>query len=475
MKRSELKKLISMVMESMESQLPTSETIKTEQSDLPVSEFKNSKLTLNEVGVDTVFFTLFIPGKVNGELLNKKMPNIDFLQAETDDLKAIINKYPSLGVDDIDDEVYTVLQKMKADKENGELRTGKNRVYFYVNEDNKLAATTVEMLAKESNKEASARKSSAADDDEPKSVAVPEKPDFDDEEDESWAAEKELGYDFDKERAYKGSGDLWESLPPWTVIRLKEALRNNIKKVLKEVGNICPTCHGSGEGRWENSKCRDCKGSGEANYKKPLTKNTDPDYDWDGEREEKELTKENCSCCPKCKCKDKTVNKSKKSVIYGCKNCKYEWTEDINESLKKFIKSVLKESQFARENPELSWKNYKGDYKTFPPSGIKSMSDYDIWLKNIKPSKCPKCKSGEYSVLNPSHPSVHQCKKCQHKWNPDYEKNEGLGYSHGSVERNPEKSPVTENIRRKKMIDLEKKGKLLVNEIKKQLKKEFGK
>jgi uncharacterized protein YeaO (DUF488 family) len=113
------------------------------------------------------------------------------------------------------------------------------------------------------------------------------------------------------------------------------------------------------------------------------------------------------------------------------------------EQLKKEIKKIIKESGFARENPELDWKNYKGDYKSFPPApkGIKSMSDYDIWLKNQKPSKCPKCQFGEYSVLNPSNPGVHQCKKCQHKWNPDYEKNEGLGYSHGSVGRVPEKNP----------------------------------
>jgi hypothetical protein len=251
-----------------------------------VKSVKEAEQPLNEVGVDKVLFTVFLPGKVNGELLNKKMPNVDFLQGETRDLESIISKYPSLGVDGISDEVYTVLETIRVAKENGELRTGKNKVFFFVDEDNKLSATTNEIVAKESNKEATAKKSTAADDDEPKSVAVPDKW-SDDDEDDSWAAEKELGYDFDKERAYRGSGDLWESLPPWTQRKLREALKNNIKKMLNENSNICADCQGSGEGQYDGSKCNKCDGTGLKNYKKKLTKHTDPDYDWDGEREER--------------------------------------------------------------------------------------------------------------------------------------------------------------------------------------------
>jgi len=44
-------------------------------------------------------------------------------------------------------------------------------------------------------------------------------------------------------------------------------------------------------------------------------------------------------------------------------------------------------------------------------------------MKNLYAGKCPKCGHNEYTILNPSMPTINQCTKCGHKWNPN---NEGL-------------------------------------------------
>ena len=56
--------------------------------------------------------------------------------------------------------------------------------------------------------------------------------------------------------------------------------------------------------------------------------------------------------------------------------------------------------------------------------GLGEGEEYDKWLSSYKGQECPKCKtfhkpgSADLRTLNPSNPTIHQC-KCGHKWNPD--------------------------------------------------------
>jgi ribosomal protein L37AE/L43A len=39
-----------------------------------------------------------------------------------------------------------------------------------------------------------------------------------------------------------------------------------------------------------------------------------------------------------------------------------------------------------------------------------------------KGTPCPKCGHKEHTISNPSHPTINQCTKCKHQWNPDNER-----------------------------------------------------
>ena len=70
------------------------------------------------------------------------------------------------------------------------------------------------------------------------------------------------------------------------------------------------------------------------------------------------------------------------------------------------------------QTPEQPEKDSQSDF------GLGEGEEYDKWLNAYNGEECPKCKtfhkpgSADLKVLNPSNPTVHQC-KCGHKWNPD--------------------------------------------------------
>ena len=71
------------------------------------------------------------------------------------------------------------------------------------------------------------------------------------------------------------------------------------------------------------------------------------------------------------------------------------------------------------------------------------IGDKTGWLKNAshvyKGDKCPKCNNDEHIILNPSQPTINECTKCKHQWNPYNKKSsttktaliKGDGYSDG--------------------------------------------
>jgi phage FluMu protein Com len=47
--------------------------------------------------------------------------------------------------------------------------------------------------------------------------------------------------------------------------------------------------------------------------------------------------------------------------------------------------------------------------------------DYATWLASYVPPPCPKCGKVNFSVSNPSHPTIYECRECGKMWNPDNE------------------------------------------------------
>jgi hypothetical protein len=54
--------------------------------------------------------------------------------------------------------------------------------------------------------------------------------------------------------------------------------------------------------------------------------------------------------------------------------------------------------------------------------GVSENQGYQDYMDRYVGEECPSCGNRDLSVLNPSNPSIYQCKKCNHKWNPDNEK-----------------------------------------------------
>ena len=67
------------------------------------------------------------------------------------------------------------------------------------------------------------------------------------------------------------------------------------------------------------------------------------------------------------------------------------------------------------------------------------------WMKTAtqeyQGDPCPKCGNNKHSILNPSNPTINECTKCKHQWNPNNEPKEPnaeelVSFSYGTT---PEK------------------------------------
>ena len=66
-------------------------------------------------------------------------------------------------------------------------------------------------------------------------------------------------------------------------------------------------------------------------------------------------------------------------------------------------------------------------------SRVSENQDYQDYMDRYVGEECPACGNRDVSVLNPSNPSIYQCRKCSHKWNPDNEKSTILKKESGKM------------------------------------------